>query len=186
MRLPIARFAAAARSRRSDAARRGLAVRRRRPLGCRPLARADRPARRTLCGGHALDHAPSAARRALRRGGRAGARGGRRLACPVAAASFGARARRLRGDRGATGSGSGGGTGRQIVRILPRCCTGAASRPSQIRGQQRLAFASIVAEHADLDQLCARRLTSISCSTAGVSPWWPMVTTGWSGCALAR
>jgi hypothetical protein len=30
-------------------------------------------------------------------------------------------------------AGSGGGAGRQIVRIFPRCCTGAASRSPQIR-----------------------------------------------------
>ena len=76
--------------------------------------------------------------------------------CPRLRAAF------RSGDRGRretfSGSGSGGGAGRQIVSTLPRCCTGAASRSPQIRAKQRLPLVAVVAEHANLDELVREQI----------------------------
>jgi len=84
------------------------------------------------------------------------------------------------------GSGSGFGAGRQRIRILPRCCTGAASRLSQIPARCASRSSRSSECTRTLTSSCAPSATSISCSTVGESPAWPIATTGWSGCARAR
>ncbi len=84
------------------------------------------------------------------------------------------------------GSGSGFGAGRQRIRILPRCWTGAASRLSQIPARCASRSSRSSECTRTLTSSCAPSATSISCSTVGESPAWPIATTGWSGCARAR
>ena len=177
----------------SDAARRGLAVRRRRrgaTPACCPCRRPPaRRARRRLAPWITLRRG---AVRFAPRGGRARAR--RSASCavpgfPATAAVVSAASRAFRsGGRGrrATGSGSGGGAGRQSVRTLPRCCTGAASSSAQIRASSASRSSRSSLNTRILMSSCASSVTSISCSTAGVRPCWPIATTGCSGCALAR
>ena len=81
---------------------------------------------------------------------------------------------------------SSSGCGRQTIRSLPRCWTGAASSSLQIRRSTSSRTARSSAATRTLMSSWARRLVSISFSTAGVSPWWPTMTTGWSVCAFAR
>ena len=86
------------------------------------------------------------------------------------APDFDARLRSRRSGRRAIGSGSGGGAGRQIVRILPICWTGAASRSPQIRcSNAARASRSSPVTRISMSSW-ASRLTSISCNTAGVNP----------------
>ena len=84
------------------------------------------------------------------------------------------------------GSGSGFGAGRQRIRSLPRCWTGAASRLSQIPARCASRSSRSSECTRTLTSSCAPSATSISCSTVGESPAWPIATTGWSGCARAR
>ena len=81
---------------------------------------------------------------------------------------------------------SSSGCGRQTIRSLPRCWTGAASSSLQIRRSTSSRTARSSSATRTLMSSWARRLVSISFSTAGVSPWWPTMTTGWSVCAFAR
>lgn len=84
------------------------------------------------------------------------------------------------------GSGAGFGTGRQRISSLPRCWTGAASRLSQMPARCASRSSRSSECTRTLTSSCAVSATSISCSTAGESPAWPIATTGWSGCARAR
>jgi len=89
-------------------------------------------------------------------------------------------------DFGLAVSGSDGGSGRKITRSLPMCWTGVASSSVQIRSSAASRAARSSLAMRTLINSCALRLTSISCSTEGVSPCWPTLTTGRSACARAR
>jgi hypothetical protein len=88
--------------------------------------------------------------------------------------------------RGSAGGGAASGAGRKTIRTLPRCCTGKASISAQMRTNNASRSARSSLNTRILTNSCAVSAASISCSTAGVSPSRPMLTTGWRPCALAR
>ena len=78
------------------------------------------------------------------------------------------------------------GRARQTTSSLPMCWTGAASSSAQIRASAVSRVARSPSAQRTLMSSWAVRQVSISFSTAGVRPWWPMITTGSSAWARAR
>jgi len=78
------------------------------------------------------------------------------------------------------------GRGRQTISSLPRCWTGAASSSAQMRASAASRAARSPSAQRTLMSSWAVSDESISFSTAAVSPWWPMITTGSSAWARAR
>jgi len=78
------------------------------------------------------------------------------------------------------------GRGRQTIRSLPRCWTGAASSSAQMRASAASRASRSPSAQRTLMSSWAVSDESISFSTAGVRPWWPMITTGSSVWARAR